>query len=147
MQEQHAGAQRPRIRLGVHRRLAGNLNRAANVLAIEAQIYDDMPAAVDVPKIDIMELYAGHADLTFLAHQYGLRAMEPFDLLYGKDMTLRKDKQAWRSAQKTYKPLLAVVETECTDWNIFNENLNYKGKGRTQGRGTTTLPTTIRPGA
>ena len=125
-----AGAQRPRIRLGIHRRLAGNLNRAANVLAFEAQIYDDMPAALDVPKIDVMELYAGHADLTFLAHQYGLQAMEPFDLLYGKDMTLRKDKQAWKSAQRTYKPLLAVFETECTDWNIFNENLNYKGKDR-----------------
>eukprot|EP00913_Durusdinium_trenchii_P014636 g13734.t2 len=95
-----------------------------------AQIYDDMPAALDVPKIDVMELYAGHADLTFLAHQYGLQAMEPFDLLYGKDMTLRKDKQAWKSAQRTYKPLLAVFETECTDWNIFNENLNYKGKDR-----------------
>ena len=83
-----------------------------------------------MPKIDIMELYAGHADVTFLAHQYGLHAVEPYDLLYNKDMTTTKDKQSWRAAQTAYRPLLVLVETECTDWNIFNENLNYKGKDR-----------------
>ena len=60
--------------------------------------------------------------------------MEPFDLLYGKDMSKRKDKMSWRKAQQDYKPLLVVVETECTDWIIFYENLNYKGKDRMEGK-------------
>ena len=89
-----------------------------------------MPAAKDVSKIDIMELYAGHADISFLAHQYDLKALEPFDLLYGKDMNSRKDRQSWREAQEKHRPLLVIVETECTEWIIFNENLNYRGKDR-----------------
>ena len=76
------------------------------------------------------ELYAGYADITFLAHEYDLHALEPFDLLYDKDMNRRRDRQAWRHARREYKPLLVVVETECTDWNIFNENLNYRGRDR-----------------
>ena len=116
--------------MGNLRRLSGNLDRSASILSVEAEIYDKLPTVKDMPKIDIMELYAGHADVTFLAHQYGLRAMEPYDLLYGKDMNKQKDRLSWRTAQKTYRPLLAMVETECADWNIFNENLSYKGKDR-----------------
>ena len=121
-----------RLRLGRARSLINQITKASNVLGIEAGIYEALPTALDSnrSKVDIMELYAGHADITFLAHQCDLRAMEPFDLLYGKDMSKRKDKMSWRKAQQDYKPLLVVVETECTDWIIFNENLNYKGKDR-----------------
>lgn len=108
----------------------GNVNKSAEVLSIEQGIYAHLPAAKDVSKIDIMELYAGHADISFLAHQYDLKALEPFDLLYGKDMNSRKDRQSWREAQEKHRPLLVIVETECTEWIIFNENLNYRGKDR-----------------
>lgn len=70
-----------------------------------------------------MELFAGHADVSFMANQYGLTALEPFDLLYGHDMTKNKCKRSWREAQARFNPLLAMVETECTEWVIFNENL------------------------
>ena len=124
------GGERRRLRLGELRRLTGVLNRSADILAVEQKIYEALPTAQNVPKIDIMELYAGFADISFLAHQYDLHALEPFDLLYNKDMTRRRDKLAWRRARKEHRPLLVVVETECTEWNIFNENLNYLGKNR-----------------
>jgi hypothetical protein len=110
--------------------LTGQLERSSQVLEAELQAYDKLPAAVNLPKIDIMELYAGHADISFLAHQYDLKALEPYDLMYGHDMTKDKYKRSWRRAQKQFSPLLVVVETECTHWNIFNENLNYAGKDR-----------------
>ena len=106
------------------------MKRSSEILAAEHKIYDGLPTAKQVSHIDVMELYAGYADITFLAHEYDLHALEPFDLLYDKDMNRRRDRQAWRHARKEYKPLLVVVETECTDWNIFNENLNYRGKDR-----------------
>eukprot|EP00435_Cladocopium_sp_Y103_P015633 s906_g3.t2 len=119
-----------RIRLGRARQLSGQLERSSQVLEAELQAYDKLPAAINMPKIDIMELYAGHADISFLAYQYDLKALEPFDLIYGHDMTKDKYKRSWRQAQKQFSPLLVVVETECTLWNIFNENLNYAGKDR-----------------
>ena len=113
----------------------GNINKSAEVLSIEQGIYAHLPAAKNVSKVDIMELY-GHADISFLAHQHHLKAMEPFDLLYGKDMNSRKDRQSWREAQEKHRPLLVIVETECTDWIIFNEKgLNYKIAWRSCTRG------------
>ena len=126
----HADSRPVRLRLGRARQLSGQLERSSQVLEAELQAYDKLPAAINLPKIDIMELYAGHADISFLAHQYDLKALEPYDLMYGHDMTKDKYKRSWRQAQKQFSPLLVVVETECTHWNIFNENLNYAGKGR-----------------
>ena len=126
----HAESRPVRLRLGRARQLSGQLERSSQVLEAELQAYDKLPAAVNLPKIDIMELYAGHADISFLAHQYDLKALEPYDLMYGHDMTKDKYKRSWRRAQKQFSPLLVVVETECTHWNIFNENLNYAGKDR-----------------
>ena len=93
----------------------------------ELQAYKKLPPATKVSEIDIMELYAGHADI---AHQYDLKALEPYDLIYVHNMSKDKYKRSWRQAQKWFSPLLVVVETECTFWNIFNENRNYAGKDR-----------------
>ena len=77
-----------------------------------------------------MELYACHAEISHLAHRYGLRACQPFDILYGMNMKDPSTRKTWREAQSTFKPLLTVVELECTHWCIMNENLNYVGKNR-----------------
>ena len=119
-----------RLRLGRVRQLTGQLERSSQVLEAELQAYEKLPPATNSSKIDIMELYAGHADISFLAHQYDLKALEPYDLIYGHDMNKDKYKRSWRQAQNWFSPLLVVVETECTFWNIFNENLNYAGKDR-----------------
>ena len=118
-----------RIRLGRMRRLI-NKEKSAEVLSTESQIYDDLPPSSAVPKIDIVELYAGQAEISHLAHRYGLRACQPFDILYGMDMKQPSTQKTWRDAQESFNPLLVVVEIECTHWNTFNENLNYAGKDR-----------------
>ena len=120
----------PRIRVGRMKRLANTMNTSAQVLTVEHQIYADLPPAKDVPKFDIMELFAGEAEITQLAHRYGLRACQPFDILYGLDLKKPEIKRTWREAQDKFNPLLLVVETECTHWNIMNENLNYTSRGR-----------------
>ena len=112
------------------KRLANTMNTSAQVLTVEHQIYADLPPAKDVPKFDIMELFAGEAEITQLAHRYGLRACQPFDILYGLDLKKPEIKRTWREAQDKFNPLLLVVETECTHWNIMNENLNYTSRGR-----------------
>lgn len=36
----------------------------------------------------------------------------------------------WRQAQRKYRPLVTIIETDCNAWNIFNENMNYAGRDR-----------------
>ena len=100
-----------RLQLGRARELTGQLERSSQVLEAELQAYKKLPPATKVSKIDIMELYAGHADI---AHQYDLKAVEPYDLIYVHNMSKDKYKRSWRQAQKWFSPLLVVVETECT---------------------------------
>ena len=66
-------------RVGFLKCLTGALERSSKVLQTELKIYDDLPAAKDVPKIDIMEMFAGNAEITHLAHRYNLKAMQPFE--------------------------------------------------------------------
>lgn len=74
------------LRLGRLKRLSGNIERSARILQVEHQIYDDLPVAKDVTKVDIMEMYAGNAEISNLAHRYDLRAIQPFDLRYGQNL-------------------------------------------------------------
>ena len=119
-----------RVRLGERRRLSRQLKTSSDVLAAELSIYDDLPAALNTPSMDLMELYAGNAEITFLAERYGLKALQPFDLIYNHDMKLSSNKELWRAAQRKFNPLVVIVETDCQHWNLFNENLNYRGKDR-----------------
>ena len=86
-----------RLQLGRARELTGQLERSSQVLEAELQAYKKLPPATKVSKIDIMELYAGHADI---AHQYDLKALEPYDLIYVHNMSKDKYKRSWRQAQK-----------------------------------------------
>ena len=124
--------QRPgaRVRGGLLKRLSGNLERTSRVLQTERKIYDDLPAAKDVPRIDIMEMFAGNAEITHLAPRYDLKALQPFDIKYGIDLLKKSNRDLWKQSQDKYKPLAVVVETDCNPWNIFNENLNYAGRNR-----------------
>ena len=112
------------------KRLADTMKKSAEVLNAESKIYHDLPDANHVPKIDIMELYAGQAEISQLAHRYDLRACQPFDLLYGLNLKDKAAKQTWQEDQAKFKPLLVIVEPECAHWNIMNENLNYLGRNR-----------------
>jgi hypothetical protein len=112
------------------KRLSGILGRSSKVLQTELKIYEDLPAAKDIPKIDIMEMFAGNAEITHLAHRYDLKALQPFDLKYGIDLLKKGNRDLWKQSQTKYKPLVVVVETDCNPWNIFNENLNYAGRDR-----------------
>ncbi|CAJ1344302.1 unnamed protein product, partial [Effrenium voratum] len=132
-QGQGQGAERPqqqRLRLGERRRLTGRLNQIAEAYITEKKVYDNLPAQRGSCRVDIMELFAGRAEISEKAESYQLRACKPFDIIYGHDMRDPAQREFWRDTQRRLRPLLLVAGIECTAWSIFNENLNYAGKDR-----------------
>ena len=79
----------------------------------------------DMMVLDLIEVFAGKARLTDLAHRYGLSASQPFDIKYGIDLKTKAGRDMLKKAVKTLKPLLLLVAWPCTVWNIFNRNMNY----------------------
>ena len=66
------------FKTGARKRLAHQLQQAAQVLKIERLIYDRMSAgrrkAAQFPSaIDVQEIYGGYAEISFQADRYGLR--------------------------------------------------------------------------
>ena len=117
-----------RPRVGLMKRLSGILGRSSKVLQTELKIYEDLPAAKDIPKIDIMEMFAGNAEITHLAHRYDLKALQPFDLKYGIDLLKKGNRDLWKQSQTKYKPLVVVVETDCNPWNISMRTSTTQGE-------------------
>ena len=119
------------VRLGERRRLAGNLKQAAQVLTVEQNVYGNLPSSMDnKSKIDVMEMFAGAAEITHRAPSFGLKSLQPFDFEYGLDLSLEEHQQTWADAQRRFKPLVIIAGIECTKWIIMNENMNYLGRGR-----------------
>ncbi|CAJ1448531.1 unnamed protein product [Effrenium voratum] len=120
----------PHYDIGGWEPLTGRLRQAAQVYKIETQVYDKLPPQINASRVDIMELYAGQAEISYRAHQYDLKACQPVDLLYGQDMLDPAQRRQWRETQWRLRPLTLIAAMECTHWSIFNENLNYRGKHR-----------------
>ena len=75
------------------------------------------------PKIDVLEL--GPGKVTDFACKYGLSALQPFDLNTGCDLALPKNASFIKNVIDKFEPILVLVAWPCTEWNLFNENMNY----------------------
>ena len=82
------------------------------------------------PYVDLLELLAGTATMSSLAHHYDLIAMEPQDLLYGQNFKDRATRDRIFQMIKTYKPWLVPMGVDCRLWNHFSKNMNWSSSDR-----------------
>ncbi|CAK9042996.1 Integrase catalytic domain-containing protein (Fragment), partial [Durusdinium trenchii] len=108
--------------------LTGHLRQVHKILQKEVDIYESLPSHVEYkkgPKIDLLEVYAGRALVSEMCPAYGLSSLQPIDLIYGWDLHDKKSQQALFEGVDRFEPLLLMVEWSCTQWSIFNQNMNY----------------------
>ena len=74
---------------------------------------------------DVLEIFAGKARISSLAHYFGLSAVQPFDLEYDINLMTKEGIDLLWNALNVCKPLLVVVEWPCKEWSLFNRNMNY----------------------
>ena len=115
-----------RVKNGALKYVRGTCRKAAQVLEAEYDIYHSTSSASTRlhPCVDLWELFAGEATCSLLAHEYGLDALQPWDLLHGQDLRRPSTRQEAMKVLRRFRPLLTLMGIDCKHYNRFNRNLN-----------------------
>lgn len=116
-----------RLRDGVRKRLAGNCKQLSQLLVTEAQVYQDRTQRSRILRrhsFDLVEIYAGMANISAEALSQSLRVLQPVDLVHGLKLETRRDHEMLREILKDRKPFLVVWEIRCDPWSNI-QHLNY----------------------
>ena len=119
-----------RLKKGNQTRLTGHLRSTAKIYDFETKTYEALLTYAEKmatgPKIDLLEVFAGSANLTFRAPKFNLNALEPMDKTINRGLENRRGPQV---------PLASSHEVSATsDFTLpgpaatghwFNENMNY----------------------
>ena len=120
------------VKTGQKTWITGHLKSMLKLYDKECQIYKTLATHADHvksgSKIDVMEVFANRARVSELAPKFGLSASQPIDEEFGFDLLTEQGQQDLWSAIHRLKPLLVIVAWPCTEWCIFNQNMNYSGR-------------------
>ena len=118
----HSGSGRRNLRLGTAgaikpgnvKRLRGEWKKSARLLDMEHSVYMASSTVSDRPSpcADLWELFAGRALCTELASEYGLNALQPWDLIYGQDLMQSSMRHEAMRVQKRFRPFLLMMRLD-----------------------------------
>ena len=85
------------------KRVVGVVRRAREALEVEYRVYtscSDRLVPHDKHHVDLMESFAGEAEASKRAHEFGLIASQPMDIDTGYDFGQKKDRLRWTDLQE-----------------------------------------------
>lgn len=109
----------------VKRGLLQRLRAAVRLHEVEQVLMARSTPRVRNSKVDLLETFAGSANVTKLATQRGLKTMVPMDYNTGFDLA---DKQTQRQVDEMLtlrRPLLLLQEIDCRPWTLLQDNTNF----------------------
>ena len=115
------------LKPGKQKRLLGTIRQMQQLWMVELSIYDTLVQQsrwLRRSKADLVEIYAGHGNISEYALGKGLRVLQPVDKVFGTELNTKEDFDWLIQSLSYWKPLLTVVEPECRLWSSLT-NLNY----------------------
>ncbi|CAE7560935.1 GIP [Symbiodinium sp. CCMP2456] len=112
---------------GLAKRVRGNERALADAWNLEKRAYEyraHRAREVRRYRSDIVEIYGGHAEITYEALAQGLRVLQPVDQIHGISLCTPADFSTLRSLLLKHKPFVTVFEFPCTLWSNA-QYLNY----------------------
>ena len=76
-------------------------------------------------KVDILETFAGQANISRRATSFGMKAAFPIDYNTGFDLAVEQDQDAVDKMLQRFKPLVLIQALDCKDWCLLQDNVNY----------------------
>ena len=114
------------MKKGTMKQLRGQRLRSSKLLQKEYDVYH---AAHDRPnrirKADLWELFAGEAQCSYLANEYYMNALQPWDLIYGQDLMKRSLQTEACAILHRFRPELILMGLDCRYYSRFNKNMNF----------------------
>ena len=117
------------MKKGTRKRLAGAAKLLWQEWNTEAKVYQNrakLCRAMRRHKVDLVEIYGGHAAITEFALKSGLKTLQPVDQIYGIQLDTSEDFQALEAMLERWLPALVVWEISCTLWS----NLQYLNRSQ-----------------
>ena len=114
---------------GAQKRLLGNLKQLKSLwnAAAEVKIYESRCRSARQLRgyqHDIVEVFAGMANITAEAVSRGLSAIQPIDMVQGVQLESKEDFSVLPGLLSERKPFLVVWEIRCDPWSSI-QHLNY----------------------
>ena len=109
------------------RKLGATLRQAIKVQEVHHALLTDSAeiSTKSRSRVDILETFAGKANISKRATRYKLKAAQPLDYNTGFDLSRKEDQIATDSAIEKLKPLVLLQGFSCTEWTILQDNCNY----------------------
>ena len=80
-------------------------------------------------RVDLLEGFAGAANCTFRAPDFGLVAIQPADYKYGWHLDSDEGMAIWEHAVEEWRPLLVIMDISCTPWTrLTSTNYSHRPK-------------------
>ena len=110
--------------------LIGKLRKARHALKVEADTYEVLANNHRKfrNKVDILETFAGNANISKKASNFGLKAAMPLDYNTGVDLSTVQGQNQCSRLRRSLRPLVLVQGIHCTPWLIMQENMNYQDR-------------------
>ncbi|CAK9085324.1 Pentatricopeptide repeat-containing protein [Durusdinium trenchii] len=77
------------------------------------------------PKVDILETFAGTANITWRCPKYHLTAAHPMDYNTGWDLSKPAHQLQVEQALDELTPFILIQGIDCKDWCLLQDNTNY----------------------
>ncbi|CAE7442520.1 unnamed protein product [Symbiodinium natans] len=107
------------IKRGTRKRLSGMARSLWQDWQAEAKVYMSRAQkcrSLRKHKVDVVEVYGGHAAITEFAIKEGLRVLQPVDQIYGHALNSMADFDWLEKTLERWLPVLVIWEISCTAW-------------------------------
>ena len=106
-----------RLKKGNQNWLTGHLRSTAKIYDFETKTYEALLTYAEKmatgPKIDLLEVFAGSANLTFRAPKFNLNALEPMDKTINVDLKTAEGRKFLWQVVKRFKPSKSGANMWC----------------------------------
>lgn len=116
-----------RMKPGTQKRLSGNCRQVKEALQCEARVYEahvKKGRTMRRFKNDVVEVFAGMANITAEALGRQLRAIQPIDAVHGIRLDVKEDFKKLTQLLVDRCPFLVIWEIRCDPWSNI-QHLNY----------------------
>lgn len=116
---------------GRQKRLLGSIRALRQIWMVEHSVYNNIVHSnrkLRRHKVDLVEIYGGHANVTARALECGLRVLQPIDRIHGVHLQTRADHRWLREKLREWSPFLTLIEPECRLWSPLAELLLETGR-------------------
>ncbi|CAK8991146.1 Integrase catalytic domain-containing protein [Durusdinium trenchii] len=115
------------------RTLRNNVRQAYHIYHIEhvlaGQVADDFDKFHNKravrPRVDVLETFAGAANITRRCQKFHLSAASPIDFNTGWDLRKAADQDQVDGILDEMRPLILIQGIDCKDWCLLQDNCNY----------------------